>query len=713
MDIYRIIHLILRNLKYIFTLPLLSGALIFVLTINQEREYETRASIFTGITASTSLENLGNNRVDYFATKTAYNNLLSLLNSRSVMEETALRLLSRHMILDQAELLIISSQSYTNLRQILPLEIKELVVSNNENETYLNLKKYMQKDKHNFVYGLLNLNHPHYSYKAISKIKAVQVDGSDIVELTYTSNDAAIASQTLSIMLDVFLRRYSELKINQSSKVVEYFEKQLKKSSVKLDDAEDRLLEFNKSNNIINYYEQTKHISSQQEKIEIKLQDILMEYQAAEAVLVKLEEESSNRFNINLKNKEILNIRKELIVVSQKLAELELHEGDTSDIINVQVGLSAAKMNLTRKLQNKLDSLYIYEYNSQGLAIETILNDWLKTVIDFESARARLLAMQAKSKEFQDMYKQYAPLGAILKRIEREIDVNEKEYLEILHHLGLAKLKQQNEELMSNMKLLDEPQFPLDPKPTKRKVLVIVVSFFTAIIIIFGIVVFELLDKTIKTADRFTSLSDIGTAGILTNNLSQPGIDALQLNQQGLKLIVEQIVNACANQKENSPTLVQFISNWNGEGKSFIIDQLMNILGDLGLSSFHLQLNDEKKFNNTQLLLTNQYIQLIDKESIKKHHVILIETPARSNTVFNSSLLNSAQLSYYVARADRTWSNADTRITNDTKLQLNGHLKGILNLVPVDDMENVIGEIQKKRSRMRRLGKQIVKRFIA
>ena len=45
-----------------------------------------------------------------------------------------------------------------------------------------------------------------------------------------------------------------------------------------------------------------------------------------------------------------------------------------------------------------------------------------------------------------------APLGATLKRIEREINVAEKEYLSLLHSLNLSKLRQQNIELSSNIK---------------------------------------------------------------------------------------------------------------------------------------------------------------------------------------------------------------------------------------------------------------------
>lgn len=715
MDIYKFIQIIIRRIKILILVPVIIGGIMVFLTRNQPQEFTSSASIFTAITSNSSLEDLGQSRVDYFATKSAYNNLLSILNSRSVIEETSLRLLASHLILSEPKNSVISKSSYDELQKIIPEDIKQLVQPNNAEKTYRNLVDYLNQDSENFLYGLLNFNHPHYSYKAISTIKALQKDGSDIIQFTYSSNDAAIAYQTLNILINVFLSKYSVLKMNQTSAVVEYFEKQLKKSSDELGDAEDRMLEFNKSNNIINYYEQTKHISSQQEKIEVKLQDILMEYQSAEAVLEKLEAETKLRFNINLKNTEIMDIRKSLIAVSQKLAEMEIEATDSFESSVLQDELYEMKSGLEMQLHDKLDSLYIYEYNTEGIAIETLLNDWLKTIIEFESARARLLAMQAKSKEFQELYTKYAPLGAILKRIEREIDVKEKEYLEILHHLGLAKLKQQNEEMMSNMKIMDKPQLPIDPIPTKRKVLIIVAAFFSFIVALFGFIVFELLDKTIKTATRFAKLSELEIKSVACKTTSGSDVEFEKINKRGLKQSIENIIEA--RQKSKDPVVIQFFSNWKEEGKTFIIEQLRSMVDKTGLKTTHVTLNEDGLFINpeNQEQLGNQFT-FSDYQNLAKSNsgsdVIFVEIPEFSDKVLNTQLMGTASLSFLVADANRTWAQADNHIVNHLKEIIPSNLFGILNRTIPYNMEEIIGEIPKRRTRFRKFFKNnIIKRI--
>lgn len=717
MDIYKLIHIVIRRIKLILIVPIIAGLAMYFAGTNNKLTYTSKASIFTAITSNTSLENLGNNRVDYFATKTAYNNLLSILNSRDVIEETALRLLASHLISDGTNPTVISQESYIALNEILPSEVKELTNINSAELTYLNLLDYMNQNKENFLYGLLNFNHPHYSYKAISNVTAVQDGSSDVILLTYQSDDAAIAYRTLEILIDVFIRKYSKLKQSQTGSAVGYFEKQLAISAAKLKDAEDRLLNFNKSNDIINYYEQTKHISSQQEKIEIKLQDVVMEFEAAKAVLEKLEIETKNRFNINLRNKELMDIRQELIKINLNIAEEQI-EGNSNSFVSTEIQRYAQqKQQLEIQLQNKLDSLYILNHNSEGIAIETILGDWLKTVIEYESAQARLLAMEAKEKEFKELYSKFAPLGAILKRIEREIDVCEKEYLEILHHLGLARLKQQNEELMANMKVVDKPQLPIDPEPDKGKLMIIVVAVFSLLLTMLGIIGFELLDKTIKTVSRFANLSKLAIAGAQAKLSSKNVLVVESVNRSGSKKLLETIIEKASSSKSKNGIVIEFTSNWNGEGKSGLIKNIQAKLTEygykVGTARFSGEITDDQSINLPvkKLFEHNTYQSLLQKE-LSEYDIVLVEIPAGKENTMNVNLFRTADIACFVANAQRTWSSADSFLLEELVKHHENKLLGFLTNVSIDNMEEITGEIPKKRSKIRRFIKtQVSKRI--
>jgi polysaccharide biosynthesis transport protein len=723
MDIYRIINIVLRKFKYILGLTVLAGVVMFFSTRKQPHMYSAKATIFSGITTTSSLKDDGETKVDFYATKAAYNNLISIVSSRSVIEETSLRLLARHLMEDKYNEAEMSEESFYELHQIVPDEVMKLVDKSSAEKTYENLAGYMKQDKHNFLYGLINLDHPHYSYKALSTLKVVQVGSSDVIELSYQTDDAAISYQTLNVLIEVFLNRYSTMRIGQSNAVVSYFEKQLENSSAQLKTAEDSLLYFNKSNNIINYYEQTKFISSQQEKIDVKLQDVVLEYQAAEAVLEKLEAETKSRFNINLKNEEIMNVRRNLIDVNQKLAEIEVKQTDSTYVPHDSGGLVGKRALLERSLRSKIDSLYIYENNSDGIAIETLLGEWLKTVTEYESSKARLKAMKDKNEEFNKLYAKYAPLGAKMKRIEREIEVKEKAYLEILHHLGLAKLKQQSDQMMSNMKVLDKPQLPIFAQPTKRKLYVIIICLATFIFTILGLMIFEVLDKTVKTVKRLEDIAKIKVMGAYVLESTYKGTDIENLKKNGSKSVIEKIMQAASKKTNDRPLVVQLLSLRDKEGKSFLADDICTKLKYIGYNTKIIDFKGEStgesedriSFNQKQGFITASYDELIQNNpELNGVEIILAELPGLGENIISQSMISSAAVSFMIVDAYRTWSSSDEFLLGNLKKQItDGSLYGILNKVSIYNMEELAGEVPKKRSKIRKFIKQrILKRLI-
>jgi len=712
----------MRNFALICVIPLILAGLMYVLTADQKGTYSSSTTIFTAITSNVSIDNIDGGRVDYFAAVNAYNNLMNVIRSKSVMEEVSLRLFARHLMCKAPEFQVINKESFRKLQEIIPEEVRALAVPGNEQRTYQNLKNYMQADKDNFVYGLFHLNHPHYSQKALNNIKVMRLGDSDIIQLSYESGDAGVCYQTLKILSDVFIRVNGSMKRNQTDVAVEYFEQQLDRAAEDLRTEEDRLLRFNTTNEIINYYEQTKHISSQQEKIEVKLQDVLMEFNAAKAVLETLEEETRNRFDINLRNQAVLSLRGELIDVNEKIAALELEEGNNLD---QRESLVARRIMLEKKLEERIDALYVYERNSEGIEIEKLLDDWLKTVIEYESAGARLRAMKEKQRDFMKEYRRFAPLGATLKRIERKIAVNEEAYLEILHHLGLARLKQQNVDMMANMKVLDPPQLPIEPSPTKRKILIIVIALFGGIFTALAIFVLELLDRRIKNTTKLDQLTKLEAAAVFANDRATNKYDFEKLRYRSSRYMVDNVTGALPPYQHFRPGIILLLSHWDDEGKSYVRRQIIEQLTEDGHFCYSLvyNLEDVAKEGYPYLILNprtlnecqsyEEYLRVNHPAVYEKGGYALVEIPSVSDGITNTALLQSADLVYLIVDATRTWNQADKTYLNKLNQIIAKNLYPVLNKAHPDNMEDFIGEIPKRRNGIVRFVKhRLLKRYV-
>ncbi len=713
MTIYHFVKILLLNLRYIILIPLCSGILIYVLTIDQPRKYSAHTNIFTGITSNSSIADMNNNRVDFFAIQNDFNNMISIILSHSVLEETSLRLFTSHLMIDEPSPEIISNESFQDLKEIVPDEIKKLIVANDFEQSYQNIQNSMEQDRNNFIYGLINFVHPHYSIEALSEIKVERQSTSDIIQISYESDDPGICYNTIKTITKVFFKKHYALQQNQTFAAVDYFEKQLENATNKLNETEERLLKFNSKNNIINYYEQTKHISLQQEIIDVKLQDIRLEYEASKAVLAKLETEIEISFNINLSNKEILSIREKLIKVNQELTLSEFKGGRGKEY----KALLSEMNKLELQLENRIDSAYIYDNNSQGIDIKYLLNNWLRTVKEYESSNARLISMNKKRNEFQQVFSKYAPLGAKLKRIEREIRVKEEAYLEILHDLGLAQLRQQNADIKANMKVLDNPSLPINPMPTKRRIIVMVVSLFSLIFYVFALFIFELFDKRVKNISKLREYTNLEVPGAFCIKDYKDGYNTEELLKRSVNNVMESILFQRPIIQNKKPLIIQFFSHWNSEGKSYILDKVLTGFELSGYKCFKINFESiEENLKGKSIFNYSNYSEYLSEnygDNFNTADYFFVEVPALSANIYNPTIMQSANLNFLIVDASRTWSTADDFHLGKLKNILDNKFEALLNKTLPDNMEDMIGEIPKERTWLRAFVKnKLLKRFI-
>jgi hypothetical protein len=108
--------------------------------------------------------------------------------------------------------------------------------------------------------------------------------------------------QTLILITKSFSENYRLLKEVQTDDVVRYFEEQVARTSNNLKSSEDELLNFNKDNKIINYYEQTKYIASRKEELDVDIQRLQMDFAASVSAISEVEKKLSDKDKIYLKS---------------------------------------------------------------------------------------------------------------------------------------------------------------------------------------------------------------------------------------------------------------------------------------------------------------------------------------------------------------------------------------------------------------------------
>lgn len=785
MKLVELIRLIRKHLVVLIAMPLLLAALVMTLTKESPLKYTSETVLYTGLATGSSVEM--DKTFNYFVTNTGFDNLINIINSRVTQEEVAIRLLSQHLMLSKADPTFISQKSFEELKSITPAYIygyisksgaQNKVVDTIKEEdtaklkvdfpgeinkvdyeaTVANLTKLMKSSDTNFVYKLLNYDNPHYSIKAISAIKAQRIGNSDLIKIGYEVNDPGICQQTLVFFNEACIKNYKNIKENRSDEVIKYFEQQLKQANDKLASAEDKLLNYNQSNNIINYYEQSKAVAVVKEDLAVDYSNKRAQLAGLDASIRKLEQKLDLQQLVQAKSSKMLDKKRELGDINYQLATLEAESGNESANKAAIDLLKNKSEKLKSEIHQSVDDLYAFQNTVVGVPTSKVMNEWVNNTIEADNLRAKLQVMEQHNKDFQKEYAIYAPAGANIKRIEREISVSEQGYLELLHGLNLAKLKLQDNELSSNLKTVDQPYFPIEPVPTKRKILIIAAGLI-GFMLVMGIILFmEYADNTLRNAKKAVSQLNIRALGMLPRIVLKPITSQFPfVLTRLLEIAVQNIEQSFATlNNEAKQKLILIASTQNREGKTIVAANLTKKLSEQGkqvlllkpaaenspvakkqryplitrlfgysdprIDQKHPFLTEpENCFANSQLqhfdissrfYQTRNYTELLSEKfsaHVSNYDYIIMELPALLTHNFPPELVAQADLTILVVRSNRNWSEADQTSLDGLKELTGSKIQFLLNGVELQEVESLLGELPKQRSFIRKKIKSILR----
>ena len=581
---------------------------------------------------------------------------------------------------------MLSYESYVRLLQTLPVTLRQKLRQPSVEETKDAITNYMQSSDNNFVYNLINSDNPFYSVKSLRTIKATRINSSDLIRITYETQDAAIAKHTLELLTYVFMNKHKLLREGQTGSVITYFEKEVSEAFKRLDSCEEIFLDFNKQNDIINYYEQTKAVAGEKENLYALNRSLKMEENADEKAVMKVNDDIKGKVYQTLYGSDIIKQREELSNVYSNLEVTSLLGRGNREIKTKRIdSLKLAAANIERKLQSNIDNLNIQSNTPNGIPVKSILDEWVKKTINLEQSKARLTVMDKNKRDFAEEYRKLAPLGAMLKKIERQITVAEQEYLELLHGLNQARLTQQSNELTSKLTTVDPPYLPLKPNPSKRY-LEIIIGFISTFLIVLAILLSKfLMNNTLQQPDKAfaqTGLPMLGIYPLLNTNEKFIQKANLKMMQQFL----------CHINLNKSPVIIGVISHQENEGKSTLI-----ALWKSQLEALHYVV-ETYTYNKANSITPQKYCNIVFVEFAAIENIILTpgEVPDMDNYIM-------------VCRANRLWNKIDDELLRMFRKNTNSKPLLVLNGVAADFAEDFIGEIPKKRTILREMVRKIVR----
>jgi len=647
--IYRIRHQLVFG-------TLIITALVAYFSQFLEKKYTVTTSIYTGITSNTGLDD--ETRPDWQAVNNTYDNLVNLTKSRGTLENVSLKLLALNLMHGDPEIdnLYITANNYKKLIASVPEEILLLVDTTSLDKTVNLFKEYKYSDSRNYLHELFNGSSAFYSYNALSSIIIRRQGNSDLIEIAYTSTDPGITWNTVKELK----YSYNNLRYQTANDIVKYYEEELKKLRVQLNKQENELTDYNVKNSVINYIEQTKAIAHSFADFENRYEETRRNYESSSSIIKNLEQYMDIRTKLVKSNEEFINTLAEVSRISGKITEIETFTSDEmlskdQELVKYREELRDAE----KKIGLITNNINSYKESKEGLAIEGLVQEWLNQTLIQAKAQADLKVLNERKNDFADQYKNYSPIGTRINQQEREIHVTEQSYLEVLHALNMAKMKQKNLQLTSsNLNTISDASYPLFSDKGKRFLLV-VAAFIGSIIFIIGLnLVIELLDRTLRDAERARRLTGMNILGAFTGRNSQ-------LKYRGFVKTCNRISAAYACNrltpyiKKGDTLCINILSLEEKEGKTFISRYFQESWEELGFNVKYLRVGQDIPID-ASLFMAEHIDKHIQLES--RPDILIVEYPSIQQYGVPSHLLGSSQVNLLVANACRVWKNSDTEL---------------------------------------------------
>ena len=672
MDLFRYLVRFLYKIRwYLVILPLIALVVAWFLTRNMDRVYDANTTIYTGMITGYNIE--GGTGTAGGNAQTNIQNLMLIIQTDNTIHEVALRLFARCMMYgnENRDNNYISAEHFRELNKMVPADVKSQINHSNEAITYANLKAYEKPNQDNYLFGILN-NHPYFGINNITaRLKVLQLQNSDIIDIAYSNNDAGIVYNTLDILNDVFARQYQQIRFGETTNVIKFFERECSRLFRVLTHAENDLIQYNVDRRIINYGEQTKQLTVLDQRQQESDNNLLLDGHTTRALMNYLEQQLGSRARIMNANKEFTNQITDISRIQSRISNLKLMNSEGGSNTEAQEELGKAENMLsaaTGRVRDLTKEIEAGTYSTEtGVKANDLIGAWLEQVLLNVKSKAQSTAQDIMRDKLDRQILYFAPIGATIDRKERHISFIEGNYMEMLKALNAARLRQKNLQMSTaTLRVLNPPMFPMNAQPTNRLLILLGAFLLTFILTAVYFFIIEMLDRTLRDRMRSERITKIPVMGCYPK---ESNLRYRRYNKTISDMALRQLSKTLLPHfKEGQQNVLNLLSTDAANGKSFLAQELENYWISIGLQVRRLTYDEDFLAEDSRYIMAKDIKDLCP--DILPNEIAIVEYPNLDDNSISSSLLNMGTVNLMVTRANRTWKDVDQKALKELQEQL-------------------------------------------
>ena len=667
--------------------PLVSAVVVFVIMSGKPKTYKSSTTIYTGIVSGYDvLASESSGSRDWMSVNNAIDNLISVIMAESTLSNVSMRLLARNICHLESENLgeYMTKESAMELRNILSPEVRELTVPEDEEATYKNYIKAFEYSRDNWFKQMFHWNHRHYSFSALSKIEVNRVGNSDMLRMTYSSDDKFIAYNTLTILQTEFIKQYLAIRYQQTTDVVSYFETELETIKSDLTRKENELTRYYIDNGVINYQEQTKMVAERQKDLDGLVEQVMRERDGAEEKIKLLEDKLGNVTDVYANNASFIG---QIHALNNLYTQISPQDSlDTN--LNKRISEEEQKL---KRISSEISAA---QYSKEGLGNDVLINEWISAILIKSKADAELDILFANKDDMDKEVKRFSPIGTSIKRQEREITFSEQNFLSNLKSLNDAKLREKNLQLTSaTFRVLTPPTVAMNPEKTKTKLYAMIAFVFMFALMCGITIVMEEFNRKPYDQDSARKLIKLPVIGAYP--LVKKETENMEISKTLAMRHLGNTITSYFNRNQ-SVNIINVFSVDKGEGKSTVCKAIYDYFDNLDTKPVLVNWEKDFESNTKYYMLANSIYDFCvnedNMELMPEANVIIVEYPPLKDASFPTKVIDTSAINILVADSKRDWTGMRGLMLGELKRFNKGHNLGIiLNNSDIDTVGSFTG----------------------
>ncbi len=499
MEVIKYLNILKKHKYGLMAIPVLMMVLTYFLVRKLPDTYESKARLSSGITEKSqqllqNVQELGELRINQ-----NFANLIQTMQLKAVSDEVSYQLIIHD--LTSATPFRKPSKLLNDLNADARAHGIELYTRLYKERLPLSL---FDKDQNGYYQVLVSME---YDYDALrKKIKISRVENSDFIDVDYESENPMLSAFVVNAVCAEFISYYGYFTQENERKNMDYLSQVMQQKKDSLDARNDRLKSYKIQNRVLNISDQAKvlygEIADFETQLGIAHKKVAANMGAIETINSKFSE-----------NEKLLDAAKENLVNRDIVADQELLKSYNDKYIrsNYDENIKQKINTLRSQINQKISQIVDNNPSEPQSAKTTLIGEKLRLEVELGLAKSSITSLEDVISGLNKRLDAMVPNEAVIQAFENEIDVDSKEYIEML-----KKFDQSTIDYNTNVHIkMIEPGVPGKKQGSVKLLLVIDAGVVSVVLYFFILFILYYLDNSVKTSNDLLTRTDIPVLGYL------------------------------------------------------------------------------------------------------------------------------------------------------------------------------------------------------